>query len=342
MIDPPCEAADGKMRCYRCTKQDDGVENACDYTCDHDGDGTDEACFQCEPDADGNKTTCFKCDGTGDGVKDTCNSLCDTTGDGVANACFQHDVDGDGHNDSCCATFGIRLEPSAEFAGRSLSRVGIDESGTIEVFGPNGSDGPDPGDLVWSHKGEVKWRNFGTLWRAGDEAGSFTICAEDPNSGCKTCLTAEVVVPEAVVMYRIPNTCLKHFEGHPTCGFLAFWHLTPSDVSFANIETQEGGGTTVADGIFKVFNGEEHKTGGVGKIRSGRGRQRDSSRRIRRQGIRWRSRAGGSCFNRQFAYAYSVVVPRQQCCRQERAIHRGQSCRLRRCWHCDQKQRRTF
>ena len=146
-IDPPCGPdEDGEMHCYRCTTKADGVENACDYTCDDDVDDVNEACFKCDQDAEGNFTTCHK-----------------------------HDVDGDGVKDSCCATFRLKLLPDDKFDGRSLSRVGVGETGEVEVIVAAGAAAPD---LEWSLEGDATedffWAPSG--WTAGDRPGSFRIC----------------------------------------------------------------------------------------------------------------------------------------------------------------------
>ena len=76
-VDPPCTAADGTTHCYRCTKHADGVvEDACEYPCDDDGNGTEESCFKCKLNAENEYTACFDCDLDGDGTNDTCPDGC--------------------------------------------------------------------------------------------------------------------------------------------------------------------------------------------------------------------------------------------------------------------------
>ena len=70
-----------------------------------------------------------------------------------------------------------------------------------------------------------------------------------------------------------------HIQGVPTVGFKGRAYETPADVSFYNIETQEGSCNAVATGYFAYQNGLNHAQSPwvtVGDVVAGKGSKEDA------------------------------------------------------------------
>lgn len=264
-IPPPCGSG-ANAHCHRCDTHDDGNADSCAWQCDHDGDENEvnEDCFRCNfkggednehPDA------CYRCDSDGDGADDTCDFLCETGVAGTRNACFQHYVgeEEDRPKNSCCAAFGLRLRPRMYFRDRSLSRVGVGESGSVDLI--RSDDYSIPG-VTWSIEDNATAGSVpgGALpsWTAGDRAGSFKICAEVKGGGCKTCLSVSVVEPSGVIIEKAEGTKVLHINQVPSVGFIAKPYITPADVSFRYVQVRERAIKGDGKGYFKKDDGEVH------------------------------------------------------------------------------------
>ena len=116
-IDPPCEAADGTMHCYRCFKLVDGVwEGSCEHLCktggsevpndcylyDTTGDGVKNSCTSpCAPVGDETEGHAFRCDTTDNGIPNDCEYQCGQDENGQPNACATCDNNQNGHPEFC-------------------------------------------------------------------------------------------------------------------------------------------------------------------------------------------------------------------------------------------------
>jgi hypothetical protein len=72
----------------------------------------------------------------------------------------------------------------------------------------------------------------------------------------------KVLEPSGVLVEMAPFSTVYHRQGVPSAGFCASIFLTPSTVSFENVELREGEAEAVADGFLGYLNGLKHLDSG--------------------------------------------------------------------------------
>ena len=177
----------------------------------------------------------------------------------------------------------IEIIPDDNFQGRSLTSLGLLETGSVKVSPKN------PGGDIFPLK-ELKVVNgndFFTLravnlangtakFTAGDMQGRATILATSKNGKS---LTYDVIAitPSGAVMIQKPGTNVYHQNQSASVGIKALVFLLPKNVSFNNIFFREGEGTAKGIGWYKDNgkDGEKHTptpeplTIGKGNIQTG-------------------------------------------------------------------------
>jgi glycosyltransferase involved in cell wall biosynthesis len=133
---------------------------------------------------------------------------------------------------------------------RTRTRVGVGERVTLRVT---------PGPANWSvtGRGTVSPATGSTVtFTAADRGGTATVTAR---VGTKRCMiTFTVVEPSGIVMRRHPGSGIRHTHNRPDSGLQTDIYLTPSDVSFQNVQYHEVDVPAVANGVYAPFNGVGH------------------------------------------------------------------------------------
>ena len=181
--------------------------------------------------------------------------------------------------------FRIILVPDDNFTGRSLSALGVGETGSIYVE-PIGSTLPSdilPLQDIWSSNASVLKKDTANLangtmtFTAGSVKGSAVVIAKDKNGNEET-YSIEIVEPagvrfeeDATRRNTSNGVSLDVSPGTGTRGaaFVAKTYILPADVSFKGIKIgEEGAGgdlitevRMVANGSFASFNNLNHPHG---------------------------------------------------------------------------------
>lgn len=143
-------------------------------------------------------------------------------------------------------TFAGKLVPNDNFTGRSLTRVGVEEMGILDVVLGAGTNLSDLVPLTWSRTAGTTI-TLGTVnpdagtanFVAGDEAGPTTFTLTDKNGNTAT-LTVTVVLPTGTRMTRVNPNTVWHRQGYASAGILLHYWLDPKDVSFKYVTFGEG------------------------------------------------------------------------------------------------------
>lgn len=132
------------------------------------------------------------------------------------------------------------LTPDVNFAGRSYSEYGVEE--TVSLSYTINPSGVYPGCLKWkwvSGVGDVD----GTTYDAEAVAGYVTLRLEvewGPSMGRGYDYSREVVEPSCALYHASPPyDGIWHEEDSYSCGFKGEYWLSPENVSFTNIEVHE-------------------------------------------------------------------------------------------------------
>lgn len=163
------------------------------------------------------------------------------------------------------------------FNGRSNARFGVGEEVNLSFDSflsktePPATKAEPHGGLEW-----VKTSGPGNLSDIDARAGTALFQA-DQNVGvvelelrvlAKRCagstvaeVSFEIVKPTDGVMEQVSGTALRHAHGTWSVGFLANVFLTPMDVSFSNIQFQEGAVSAQRTGWLSDHTPEEHPQG---------------------------------------------------------------------------------
>lgn len=247
-----CYVCDG-VACAICDTDEDGVLDACTFQCDTDGMGGNDACALCDSNNNGIPDVCFQCDNDSNMVPDDCWRCDFANNDDIVDACYSHDANTDGTKESCCPTFSLALGFDDGFDGRSQSRAGVGETGTVVPFQANGQT---MGSVTFSTTDATCVALSGNAWTASDHACSVQLCATA--DGCKQCKTLVVVEPSDITFEQQPNTCTWHEVNSGSVGFRAFMYITPADVSFNAIEAREEECNGIGIDYFSYKNNEVH------------------------------------------------------------------------------------
>lgn len=168
--------------------------------------------------------------------------------------------------DKVTCTFAFKC-PTRSKKPVARQRIGVGESATLEATGaPAGaiwSVRSGPGVVVVSADGHTA--TF-TATDTASETEWATVVLKADNVDAVAVVVFEVVRPNkgrldlvsAASSYYQPN---YQNQGKPSAGFAAWMYLLPNDVSFMNVEFQEGGGVCVAEGAFRTYNGVVHTRG---------------------------------------------------------------------------------
>lgn len=235
----PNDQSDDNNDCYLCdSTPDDGhnVNDAC-MLCDdpyHSTDPTNQksknnSCYPCKNKIAGTQNDdCYRCDlKKADGTPGK---------DGKFDTCYGYDTDGDGIKDSCCPDFKVELTFSADFPGRSKTKAGVGEIGTLEVIPASleetatfSSSDPTCVDI------DPILGGWSALER--DTVCSANLCATI--NGCETCKTLTVTPPTGTRLTRTSNN-VWHIQGYASAGIELYYWLDPKDVTFENVRFGEG------------------------------------------------------------------------------------------------------
>jgi len=165
-------------------------------------------------------------------------------------------------------SFRGKLLPDDDPPKRSHQKLGVGETGSLEVEGTNldalkplrwRKTAGDTFSLVGGDKGD------GTAtFTAGEryEEVTLTLTAEGVTPNQVITYDLVVVPPSGVTMDNISPGSIWHVQNTATVGFIAVAYLTPKDVSFKEIEVRESGGALQGWGVLASLTGKIHKTGG--------------------------------------------------------------------------------
>lgn len=184
--------------------------------------------------------------------------------------------------------------PADNFNGRSTTRYGVGEVlGLSFNTNPAGVGAAQLGGLRWVQI--IPASGSGQLASSPNDDGTASYTCPDvastsgsnvtlqiqvasgPSTGHTANLPFSVVSPNDEVFEKIgPASAVRHYEGHPSCGFRAYIYLRPTDVSFSNCTWSEDACPAVLNGWFdlKYPNGYPHVPGadlsiGGGNINKG-------------------------------------------------------------------------
>jgi hypothetical protein len=160
------------------------------------------------------------------------------------------------------------MTPRDNFAGRSLTRLGIAEVVDLSFTATPAATAADLGGLEWD-----QYRGVGTLVSSprNDGTAVFTAGAAPGQIGFDLLIASGLaagrrvatlnlfaVAPDDGVMERIPGSGIQHL--HDTCGVGVCLRifLRPVDVSFQNIWFSEGDGVSTATGFYKSLDNRRH------------------------------------------------------------------------------------
>ncbi len=155
-------------------------------------------------------------------------------------------------------------------ANRARTKLGVGEVVTLTLRAEGASG-------TWSKTGD------GTLSSTTGVSVTFTAPsrAATPTvtvtyGGASYSVQFNVVEPSGEIMEPEPNTLVQHFQGYASVGFIGRAYVTPIDVSFYNIETQEGACGSTRTGYYLALwpDGKDHAAGqwiSVGNVVDGKG-----------------------------------------------------------------------
>ncbi|MCD4825742.1 MAG: hypothetical protein K8S55_14205 [Phycisphaerae bacterium] len=155
-----------------------------------------------------------------------------------------------------------KIKPDDDFAGRSLEKLGVGETGSLGVELAPGTNLGDLIDLKWRVSGRgVILRNIdpkkGTAeFTASDTPGEATLSLTDKN-GNKFTITIAVIKPTGA--YQV-KTKEGNFPGFCGVYMINQTYLLPKDVSFWKIKVNEGECKAETEGSLDEYN-EPHKAG---------------------------------------------------------------------------------
>lgn len=148
---------------------------------------------------------------------------------------------------SGCGAAG-ELAPEDNFAGRSLTRVGLGEPGVVKAKAKTGVNLADLKPLTWSIKSGGDFISLANIdtdagtadFTAKKTAGNAVLELTDKN-GCKTTLPVAVIAPAAVYhLYDSDHSDSGVMGTTVAYGTLNHVHFRPTDVSFHWISAGEG------------------------------------------------------------------------------------------------------
>lgn len=116
--------------------------------------------------------------------------------------------------------------------------------------------------VAWSvlGGGEVSSANgVNTRFTAGDRATTSSVKAIINSN--ELSIGFSVIEPSGVVMERDSAAGVRHVLGNPSVGMKAIVYITPSNVSFYNVNFREGACEAEADGYFELFPICPHEAG---------------------------------------------------------------------------------
>jgi hypothetical protein len=136
--------------------------------------------------------------------------------------------------------WGIVITPDDNFNGRSLTKLGVGETGSL------GATAGAPMPLTWARPTGTALSlttiapTTGTArFTAGDVYGQVTLTLSDQNNNSVTC-NITVIPPSGVTYVQYPtNMTILHQQGLASCGFYGQASLQPTDVSFKNMSYGE-------------------------------------------------------------------------------------------------------
>jgi hypothetical protein len=152
------------------------------------------------------------------------------------------------------------LTPVDNWDGRLLTSYGLEE--IVNLTHTTNPTGISP-SLQWKISG-VGSLPTQTYYDAGPSAGSVSFKLEvtaGPSKGQGPTGDCSVIVPNGSYMVKKPGTGIRHSQYTCSCGFLGLGYITPTTVSFTNLETRETTCTATATGYYSYKNGEQHPLG---------------------------------------------------------------------------------
>ena len=152
----------------------------------------------------------------------------------------------------CTISSSAELFPPSD---QSRTRIGVGEPVDLTASGD--------GSFSWSvssGRREVIQKSANTaIFTAPDRREVDTVTATNGKTSCSISFT--VVQPDGLVFRRQDSTVI-HTHNRANSGFLADVYLTPSDVSFEEVEIRERDARAVATGVYNALNGDSHYPGG--------------------------------------------------------------------------------
>ncbi|MDR2440938.1 MAG: hypothetical protein LBE12_16380 [Planctomycetaceae bacterium] len=162
------------------------------------------------------------------------------------------------------AKFNIVLDftPGDDFDGRSKTAMGVGEIADIQVVPVNPPDATINITSITT-SGKIL-RGMGIRVTADNTAGPGTITVKATVNGSSTeyteTLSVTVLEPIGLVFFARPGTGIKHIKGIASVGRKLQWQLTPTNVSFYKVQTQEWGTNSngTSEYQFTGFLQEDH------------------------------------------------------------------------------------
>jgi hypothetical protein len=165
------------------------------------------------------------------------------------------------------AKFNGKIVPDDDFEGRSYVKLGVGETGCLEVVLGEGTTLEDLTPLTWDITSGTALiikdidTNAGTaIFAAGDVYGEVVLTLTDKNNNTATC-KVKVVPPSAGRCVRVEGTNVwKEMMNRYSIGIATEFYLLPKDVSFTNTFFREGTCNGKATGWFHDKVGMDGKT----------------------------------------------------------------------------------
>ena len=151
---------------------------------------------------------------------------------------------------------------------RTRRKLGVGERVTLTLKGADNS-------VAWSLIGPGSidpTSGYSIRFTAYERASGASVTATYKGKTFPANFT--VIEPSGAIIEQEPGTGVWHIQGEPSVGFIGRAYELPADVSFYNIETQEGSVNAVATGYFAYQNGLNHEQGPwvtVGDVVPGKG-----------------------------------------------------------------------
>jgi len=146
-------------------------------------------------------------------------------------------------------------------ADRTRTKIGVGEEVNLQAVNA-------VGDVKWTITGRSKLDpKTGTAVKltAADRRETVTVTATD-SGGSSANVEFKVIEPSGVKMERAPGTGVRHTNGVPSVGIRLKPYITPSTVSFENIEVSEDDCVSNVSGYFvgTPLDGVRHAGHGAG------------------------------------------------------------------------------